>query len=411
MQTIIKFLLQVFVVSIFALIFLVLTSFVARAAVVDSFLVDTITEVASSTAPTQWVTVDTNYTITGVAVKVDRPTTTTAFGEQLRVYAGCTSNIGSVFGAGCTSYNSASTSVPFGTGVVYFDFASTPIPFNTGEYQAILFSQIDAAIETVFGGTASSSTRYCSRTLTGQDYCDSIGTTWYQLYTTDGVDANNTRIIRVNSPSNGELTASDIVSFDYDFFYNTVDTDYNAASIEVRNLTAPSSINTESNPILSSGEQTYLSTLQLSEGTLYLWRPILTGTSTLYGNWQTFQVLSDADPIITLASGTTTSLASIPTFMATRFPFSYIADFPSLIDDFSLSATSSTSTTLVLPFSSESGTFGTSTSVSIDLTQVAAFSWVSLVRTTLSYALIFGWVLSALGATLSIFGYNTNIGT
>jgi len=188
-----------------------------------------------------------------------------------------------------------------------------------------------------------------------------------------------TRIVSINSPSNGGVTASTDVTFNFDYYFNSVtDFDvYNNSIIHLRDYTAVQQIITDPQPIIASGGSTYNAVLGLTQGHLYGWEACLAGTgvngSLLCSNTQTFSVVTASAPQSLLPTGfeegtTTSTFVNIPTMFINSYPFRLVGDLYDFLISFGSVATTSTSTVATFSSQSNGNMFILATTTIVDYT-------------------------------------------
>jgi len=162
--------------------------------------------------------------------------------------------------------------------------------------------------------------------------CDRAAFTCYQLYgstnnaataaryvVVEGLDEapptppadDTTRITDVVSPANGGTTLTTTVTFEYDYFFN--DDDFGTttqACAYITDVTVSQQLVPQCDPILASGTSTYLRNRVLTEGHMYLWRPVLLNDDnivTVSAPTRSFFVVSNPGGISLIPADTATS--------------------------------------------------------------------------------------------------------
>lgn len=222
--------------------------------------------------------------------------------------------------------------------------------------------------------------------------------------------ATTTRITTIEEPLSGTISTSTNVIFDFQYFYNDIETpDINAVGIELINLTNQNSVFTLNTPILASGSGEYRKSYNLIANNTYSWRPFLKDDAGnyRYGNVMVFNVVSNPNPFSPLESEFATSTATSTTpviylnlvsLIQNKHPIAYIpqtitllqnqatlngtSSFPTLQFDFTNSKLGSTTLNLttVDMFSTSTITyfFGT-TQINIFKNLITAVVWVGVV--------------------------------
>ena len=131
---------------------------------------------------------------------------------------------------------------------------------------------------------------------------DAAGNPAYVFYglTTD----TTTRIVQINSPTNGAVLAVPTVAFSFDYYIGT--STYTTAGITLTdNSIGQSMIGPATSTISASGESTYTGSIQLTVGHSYSWSPELSGGAdpALFGSTYTFSI-----------SNGTTGTTTVPDF-------------------------------------------------------------------------------------------------
>lgn len=248
--------------------------------------------------------------------------------------------------------------------------------------------------------------------------------------------AGATRFIDPYIPTNGSFasTSPTVFSYQYNFNDTTSFGIYDTVGVNITDLT-----NSLNNPTLAtstinaSGISTYTTSVALTSGHSYLWRPIMfssTGTSSpLYGNWYSFQSTSSpaytpytpyTPPGTTLSTTTnpipivpcgisdisgcfqnaisylfyptvdfTAAFISIP--VQGKFPFVYIYQIQQVRNTI-LSASSTAATSVTVPLWKLPGQTATSSLVMISSSLIAAVPYAGTVKTIITAIL---WILMA----------------
>jgi hypothetical protein len=157
--------------------------------------------------------------------------------------------------------------------------------------------------------------------------------------------ATTTEIISQNSPSNGSTTGSDVVTFDFDYFYNdTTHPNITIAGVEIRDFTDGVEYIPLEESIVASGESNFSESTNLTSGNLHGWRPYLrnpSGTEWIRGSWYSFDVETMSGEWSPLegdfgSTSTSTILArffNMDSKLAEKWPFAYLYDINSAIQN------------------------------------------------------------------------------
>ena len=121
----------------------------------------------------------------------------------------------------------------------------------------------------------------------------------YSVLTKDILESSDTRIVIQNSRQYASVTATSVVDFDYDFYFN--DTTHfgllDKACVSIKNVTIQQDLVPSCVDITTSGLQTFFVQRQLTEDYTYTWQPYLTSSSTsagrIYGQSYYFSVVSE----------------------------------------------------------------------------------------------------------------------
>lgn len=173
-----------------------------------------------------------------------------------------------------------------------------------------------------------------------------------------------TRIVSQDSPTNGETTASEVVSFQFDYFNNDTDElPVIYAGIDVKDMTAGYEYAPVEQDIIISGIGSFSTLLNLEENHLHLWRPYLRNASStriVYGQWYSFDVVGPSAPFesfidpetglpINASSTSFWDFLNVPNLLKTKAPTGYIYQIGTIISETNdISAT--TTPTLTLDF-------------------------------------------------------------
>lgn len=211
---------------------------------------------------------------------------------------------------------------------------------------------------------------------------------YFTLYTSDVLSQTETAIKSIRSPTVGTTTYSTNVAFDFDYFVGT--TYVNKVGLQIEDTFGGQTLNIPEQDVLASGNGSYYNILTLVYSHGYRWRPYLRyGSDYIYGPWRNFAVVLNPvyatstlpySPVITPTNVTTTTVSSFATstasstaydidiyeisswcsgtnFIATmtyKFPFSYICDFGTVIDELS-TGSGSTDISVTFPTSITGG--------------------------------------------------------
>lgn len=312
-----------------------------------------------------------------------------------------TEPLGSAYGLIVTllEYNGVGTTTvatAYGTSTakqtVKFTFTS-PYTMVSGRYYSIA-TNWDGVVNhgKIYGVTTNS---YAGGDCFATAQCGTVRDLYFKVYAPDSFNATSTRIVQVISPSAGQTTATTNVLFSFSYFFNSVvDTgNYTNVGYDLRDVANGTQFNTATSSIVASGQSTFSDTVTLAPNRFYMWRPFIAGPNGyIYGSWSTFAVVSNPGgqsliPGYGLGDSTASStdaLLNLSPIIRQYFPFSYIDSAQQLFARFT--APSSTPTSINLPF----GGWGTSTAIAVNLSTIAGFTPLALLRDVL------GWLVYAL---------------
>lgn len=220
-----------------------------------------------------------------------------------------------------------------------------------------------------------------------------------------------TRITAQNTPTNGDLSDSQFVIFDFDYFNNDNDLDPIAfAGVDVRDVSSGFEYSPPESAVIISGNGSFSTTLQLAEGHFHMWRPYLRSASStriVYGSWYSFDVVSFSgqfdplDPDADMATSTALGrFFSQQGYLARKFPFAYFYDVASIVGEINDDATETNFPTLTLNMASSSLPIGNLEFLSKDTVEMfAGSSAVALFRTLMASAL---WLFFAYAVYIQI---------
>ncbi len=226
---------------------------------------------------------------------------------------------------------------------------------------------------------------------------------------TIGGFATSTRISDVIYPLTGDVTSSTNVNLLYEYFFNSEDFgEYDIACAYIQNITLSQEVIPPCVDIIASGTSVYSQSVTLNPDQFYQWRPYLgsaSSTAKIYGDWNTFSVLTVANQTVLPAgfenASSTNKFVKIYDVMQRKFPFAYGFDAVRLVSGFGGNSTTSTSTTLNLTVNSFGGV---ATTVPIDLQAISQFTllvWLrnlmtGVIYVTLAYGIAM-YVLRSMG--------------
>lgn len=239
----------------------------------------------------------------------------------------------------------------------------------------------------------------------GRVLCSTVDDFYFSLEVFDDYEATTTtRIIAVNSPQGGSVTATDFVEFNFDYYYNSVTGGYERAGVDLRDLEDNLSLAMYEQSIVSSGGGTYSDSIFLTIGKYYMWRPYLVGSfGYLYGDWQVFSVVSASSTPFVLGSlldddtaSTTDRLLNFPARLMERFPFNLVEKVGLLFDTASSSASIATTTIITLHF----GYGPSATTTTYDMQPIADLPLFVYLRMVMLYIMYFVAALGVIGAVI-----------
>ncbi len=201
--------------------------------------------------------------------------------------------------------------------------------------------------------------------------CGTVEDVYYVLRGTGDLFASSTtRVVIQNSPANGSLTSTNDVLFDFDYYFNDIETpNISIAGVQVLDLSTPFEYFPIESDIIASGVGSFTGNLVLNSGDLHMWRGYLrnaTSSDFRYGSWYTFDVVTQSasstqyiDPETGLPIYATSTgffdFLNVPYLLQTKAPFAYIYQVGALLQD--LDSISATATPLfVLPLGMASTT-------------------------------------------------------
>jgi len=221
--------------------------------------------------------------------------------------------------------------------------------------------------------------------------------------------SSETRIIELISPSAGEVTITEFVDIEYNYFFN--DTTHfgvlDEACIDIINATLSQQLDSNCQTISSSGEILYSETVALSPNYTYVWRPYLTSSTTtvgrIYGDASWFSVVSEPETQSVLPPTNATSTPALQSWFGSVQqvilgvpPWSYWVQFRTIMASSTAQLTATSSLPIfVFPIGIASSTISFDQSL-FDRNTMEAFipesAW-DVTKTAISFAV---WVLFAL---------------
>jgi len=172
----------------------------------------------------------------------------------------------------------------------------------------------------------------------------------------------NTRITQIYEPLSGSITATNAVTFHFDYF-NADGATYQYEGYELKNITDGVSVLTQNDNVISSGFGTFSTTTNLSPNKTYMWRPFLSNDESnfVYGDFKIFHVISNPNPnsSITLEATTTdmeefngqfAQYFNLISLIQNKYPVSYIPQMITVLNNELTSATTTEFPSLELEF-------------------------------------------------------------
>jgi len=127
--------------------------------------------------------------------------------------------------------------------------------------------------------------------------------------------ATSTIVISFNSPTNGSISTSTSVIFDYDYFNDTGSNPVDYGTIELNDLTNQSTIVVPTATPIASGFNTFRKSVTLLANHQYMVRPVLVASSTVYGDFHIFNVITNPAPVSLYSQELATSTATSTEYM------------------------------------------------------------------------------------------------
>lgn len=171
--------------------------------------------------------------------------------------------------------------------------------------------------------------------------CTDLSDIYFQIQNTQ--EDNSSRIVENISPSAGSITASSTVPFSFSYFYNDSNSLYDTVGYELTDITANTQIAGVEQSINASGGNTYTATSTLVANHFYSWRPYMkysVNGSFIYGDLDTFSVLTNTAPVSPLTDPFATSTATttapliylnIVSLLQNKYPISYVPQIITLV--------------------------------------------------------------------------------
>jgi hypothetical protein len=106
------------------------------------------------------------------------------------------------------------------------------------------------------------------------------GTVSQPFYILNGTSADtSTRIIQINSPTNGSTVAGNTPTFSFNYYYNSATTTLDTAGVNIQDVTVSQEIAGPTEAITADGESTFSEPYALTSGHTYLWTPFLASST------------------------------------------------------------------------------------------------------------------------------------
>lgn len=245
--------------------------------------------------------------------------------------------------------------------VRYYDFSS-PIALDPTHYYFVAIVNGPASYTNIMFGNGSNAVdirgsdgpTYGGYTCGDESWyasfgggCDDMTALFFALFGSESYISDQSYIIGVTSPADGEVTASVDVEFRYDF-YNSGQEQYDVAGGELWDLTHGNVFGMPEEVISTTGTLEYVESITLIASTTYRFIPILSQSSTtytgyVYGIPVTFAVLEDTEGLVHVGgipiSGSTTSpddlsgMFGLSQYIFAKFPFNWLVDGAVIFSD------------------------------------------------------------------------------
>jgi len=246
------------------------------------------------------------------------------------------------FGSGdCGGVEFEETGLLNNTKTLYSLSLDSTVFFDSTKYYRIRF-RADGSLGTggvntarLYGIASSIPGFVCYTATNASTTCTNIGSIYLVLegYATE---PPADEILRVNSPEDNEVFATNFVSFDFDYYYTALGTQYAYAGAEVTRLDVGQSVNVPEDTISAVGESTYFEQMYLTASSTYLFRPYLrtAGGTKLYGSSVLFYTNANPGGLSPLyeATSTTAQLSVLQQALFSRVPFLWFYQIQSAVE-------------------------------------------------------------------------------